>query len=265
MNREATVRRRTVEGTAEHQHDGDARPSSHRGETDDQPPHDPLMIYVALLSAVDNLRKGKGQQHREGGDNMRLKYTAAAIAAAALAAAGCGSTISKSTTTHAAATQPSATTAQPPPTTAQPPPTTTQPPALTGPVGTPFTDTDDQGNKMAVTLTRVIDPAQGADQFTTPDNGNRFVAAKFLILGVSGTFSSDANNDAVIVGADGQTYQPDFNDTTAGTNFNSGEYTVTPGSRTVGVVNFQLPQSVRVESVQWGGQFGGQPATWTVR
>ena len=32
---------------------------------------------------------------------------------------------------------------------------------------------------MSVTLTQVIDPAQGADQFTTPDNGNRFVGAVF--------------------------------------------------------------------------------------
>jgi hypothetical protein len=37
------------------------------------------------------------------------------------------------------------------------------------------------GDKMTVTLTKVIDPAQGADQFTTPGNGNRFVGAIFTI------------------------------------------------------------------------------------
>ena len=51
--------------------------------------------------------------------------------------------------------------------------------SLSSPVGTIYTVTDQSGNKMSVTLTQVIDPAQGADQFTTPDNGNRFVGAVF--------------------------------------------------------------------------------------
>ena len=39
---------------------------------------------------------------------------------------------------------------------------------LSGPIGTVFTDSDENGNKMDVTLTKVIDPAQGADQYTAP-------------------------------------------------------------------------------------------------
>lgn len=141
--------------------------------------------------------------------------------------------------------------------------TTTTTTSLRGPVGTPFTDTDSGGNVMSVTLTQIIDPAQGSDQFNTPNNGFRFVGAKFEITGVSGTFNNDANSDTVIVGSDGQSYTPDFDSIAGCTNFNHGEFTVTPGVSSTGCVTFQVPQSVQVASVQWGGGFGGNPATWT--
>ena len=49
-----------------------------------------------------------------------------------------------------------------------------------------------------------------ADSYSTPDNGKRFVGTVFALMGVSGRFSDDANNDGVLIGSDGQTCQPDF-------------------------------------------------------
>src|ERR671930_332946 len=37
------------------------------------------------------------------------------------------------------------------------------------------------GEKLAVTLVKIVDPAPGADEFMKPDAGNRFVAAQFNI------------------------------------------------------------------------------------
>ena len=81
---------------------------------------------------------------------------------------------------------------------------------------------------MTVTLTKAIDPAQGADQYTTPNNGFRFVGAVFTLSGVSGTFSDDANSDATLVGSNGQSYTADFRSIAGVTNFNSGLYNLTP-------------------------------------
>lgn len=67
------------------------------------------------------------------------------------------------------------------------------------------------------------------------------------------------------MGSDGQTYQPDFSDIAGCTNFNAGSYTVPPGRNSIGCVVFQVPNGVHVASVQWGGQFGGNPATWTLK
>lgn len=117
---------------------------------------------------------------------------------------------------------------------------------------------------MTVKLTQVIDPAQGADQYTTPNNGSRFVGAVFTLNGVSGTFSDDANSDATLIGSNSQTYTFDASNLASVTNFNNGEYNLTPGQTSVGAVAFQVPDWVKVSSIQWGGTFGSSAATWTV-
>jgi hypothetical protein len=161
-----------------------------------------------------------------------------------------------------------ATAAAAPPTSAQatPTPTPSPTPSLSGPVGTVYQVTDSSGNVITVTLTKVIDPAQGADQFTTPNNGYRFVGAVFTLKGVSGTFSDDANSDATLVGSNGQSYTADFNSIAGVTNFNNGLYNLTPGAHSVGAVTFQVPTGVSVSAIQWSGSggFGGAPATWTL-
>jgi hypothetical protein len=184
-----------------------------------------------------------------------MKIAIVAAAAALLVIAGCGS-ITKA--------QPSANTGAAAPASSTPAPSPSN--SLSGPVGTVYTVTDPGGSKISVTLTKVIDPAQGADQFTTPDIGNRFVGAVFTIADLSGTFSDDANNDATLVGSNGQTYTADFDSIAGYTNFNDGEYTVGAGEKSVGAVTFQLPLAVRVTKIEWSanGGFGGAPAEWLI-
>jgi hypothetical protein len=142
---------------------------------------------------------------------------------------------------------------------------TSTPNSLTGPIGTAFTDTDSTNDVMTVTLTAVQDPAVGSDQFDQPDAGNRFVAAKFTLVGKTGAFSDDANSDATLIGSDSQTYQPDFDNVNGCTNFNSGSFTVTPGETSIGCVVFQVPSAIKVKQIQWGSEFStGAPAVWTV-
>ncbi len=115
---------------------------------------------------------------------MNIATMAAAVVM--LGIAGCGSIVKTSTPPRTAPAAPASAKAAPPPSN-----------DLSGPVGTIYTVTDQSGNKLSVALTQVIDPAQGADQFTTPGNGNRFVGAVFSIKGISGTFSDDANNEVI--------------------------------------------------------------------
>ena len=107
-----------------------------------------------------------------------MRIVTVAAAAAMLGIAGCSSIAKTSTPPPAAATAPASSSTAPAPTS-----------SLSGPVGTSYAVTDPSGNKMSVTLTQVIDPAQGADQFTSPQSGNRFVGAAFDIKGINGTVS----------------------------------------------------------------------------
>jgi hypothetical protein len=92
------------------------------------------------------------------------------------------------------------------------------------------------------------------------------VGAVFSIKGVSRTFSDDANNDATLVGSNGQTYIADFNSIAGYTNFSSGVYNVSADENSVGAVTFQVPLTVKVAKIEWSasGGFGGAPAEWLV-
>jgi hypothetical protein len=137
---------------------------------------------------------------------------------------------------------------------------------LTGPIGTTYTVTAQDGTEYSVTLSSISDPAKPADAYLGPDKGKRFVAARFIIKGVSGHSSDNANSMANLIGTDEQTYEADFDDVAGCTNFNSGEFSVTAGKQSVGCVVFQVPKTVKTASVTWGDTFSdSQPATWQIR
>jgi hypothetical protein len=136
-------------------------------------------------------------------------------------------------------------------------------PDNTGPVGTAYTITNGDGTKYAVTLTSV-GPAYLTQYETLDHYTDHMVAAHLTITGKAGNSTDDANSVLTVIGSDGQVYQPSFNDTTAGTNFDSGDFRVGPGQSVRGVVNFELPHGVTVKSLQWAPSLDGQTATWTV-
>lgn len=131
--------------------------------------------------------------------------------------------------------------------------------------GSYFDVQDASGNTYRITLVKVIDPAQGADQFNTPDSGKRFVGAVFGIKALKGSpQNEDANIDAVIVGSNGQSYTADFSDIAGYTNFNSGTIQVAQGDTTTGAVTFQVPDEVKVTEVQWTPGAFGSAVQWDV-
>ena len=137
--------------------------------------------------------------------------------------------------------------------TTSPAPPTTQP---TGHIGSTLTVSMQASGvttaNARVTLVKLIDPAPGADEFSTPDAGTRFVGAEFEIVAV-GSLSDDANNDAAIVGSDERTYQPDDFDSIAGcTNFNFGDVTLAAGGSSTGCVTFELRTGVTPKVVTFG-------------
>jgi hypothetical protein len=146
------------------------------------------------------------------------------------------------------------------------PRTTTTTPAIAR-LGATLSFQDTSGDPYTVQLVKLIDPAKGADQLTTPDAGHRFVAAVFKITNTGKRrISDDANSDTSITGSNGQTYISD-NDTVAEcTNFNDGTYQLSPGQSVTGCVVFQPSSGIHVSQVDWspGSRFIAGFQTWDI-
>jgi hypothetical protein len=135
-----------------------------------------------------------------------------------------------------------------------------------GRIGSSFDLTDGTGHVYQVTLAKVIDPAQGENQFTVPNDGKRFVGLIFRIKALTGSpQNEDANNDAVVVGGNGQTYTADFAGIAGYTNFDHGTIQVAQGETVTGSVTFQVPNGVTISNVKWTTLSGfGSTVEWIV-
>ena len=133
-----------------------------------------------------------------------------------------------------------------------------------GRIGSSFELRDGSGNLYRVTLAEVIDPAKGENQFTVPDAGKRFVGLVFRVKALTGSpQNEDANNNAVIIGSNGQSYAADFAGIAGYTNFDHGAIHVSKGETVTGSVTFQLPENVKVSTVQWTALSGfGATVEW---
>ena len=135
-----------------------------------------------------------------------------------------------------------------------------------GKVGSSFELKDGSGNLYQVILAKVIDPAKGENQFAAPDVGKRFVGLVFRVKALTGSpKDEDANNDAVVIGSNGQNYSADFDGIAGYTNFDHGVIHVSQGETVTGSVTFQVPNGVTVSTVQWTALSGfGSTVEWIV-
>jgi hypothetical protein len=120
--------------------------------------------------------------------------------------------------------------------------------------------------QLTVQLVKIVDPASGADQFTTAAQGMHFVAVQFRLLN-SGTvaYSDSPDNDAKVLDAQGQSFSPDFSATTAGPGFASNSVNIAPGASQLGFITFQLPNADSPAKVQFTTDSGfGQTGEWAV-
>jgi len=178
-----------------------------------------------------------------------VKVVILAVAAAVLGIAGCGNIEPLPPNAKCAASASS-----------KPAPSPSS--SLSGPVGKAY-DVNGFAGQMSVILTKVIDPAPGAGQVTTPASGCRFVGAVFTITGISGTYSANANKNATLIGSNGQTYTADSHNIAGYTNFSNGEYTVSAGEKSKGAVAFQVPLTVKVAKIEWSAnRLSGGPTEW---
>ncbi|HET8992122.1 MAG TPA: DUF4352 domain-containing protein [Candidatus Saccharimonadales bacterium] len=135
-------------------------------------------------------------------------------------------------------------------------------------VGATISLTGQSGSGADVTLVQVLDPATGADQYTTPDAGNRFVGVQLRIKNTSTTAESIApDNDVTLFDTKGQSYSPDIADSLANCQgFANGGPNLGPGESALGCETFQIPTTDTVAKVEFtpSSGFANDTGEWLV-
>ena len=118
-------------------------------------------------------------------------------------------------------------------------------PGMTGStVGDTIQLTGLNGERLGVTLVRVVDPAQPTDEMGGPAGGKRLVGVQLRIANESSSAYTDApDNDAVLVDTKGQSYDSALDEITAGPAF-AANLSIPPGDDRLGYVAFEIPKFI---------------------
>jgi len=123
------------------------------------------------------------------------------------------------------------------------------------------------GEKMAVSVTRVFRHAQPADEFSTPEPGDRFYAVQFRLADTgTAAYSDSPSNGAVVVDADGQSYESTLYDVAECHSFPASEI-IAAGDKGLGCIVFEVLDGAKITKIQFTLDSGMGPQTgqWDVR
>ncbi|MEV0735403.1 DUF4352 domain-containing protein [Streptomyces sp. NPDC050549] len=197
------------------------------------------------------------------GDLMR-RALALILAGVVSAAVGCSSGAKVTTAPASSTSATSAPTEQAPSSEA---PSTPPSPATSAAVGDTLDLTgDENGQALAVTVVKVVDPAAAANDFSTPGADKRFIAVQFRLENTGAAVYTDSpSNGAKIVDTLGQQFEATVEDTAAGPSF-PGSVTISPGDTGLGFITFEIPTSSKIAKVQFAmnSGFAGDTGQWNV-
>lgn len=109
----------------------------------------------------------------------------------------------------------------------------------------------EKSNTADVTLVKVVDNAEGEDEFTKPADGKRFVAVQFRIKATGSKAYSDAPmNSAKLLDAQGQAFGTAIADTKAGPSFQVPA-NIAPGESALGFLTFEVPKDAVLAKAQF--------------
>lgn len=135
-----------------------------------------------------------------------------------------------------------------------------------GQLGSALAVSDSNGTQLEVTLTKIIDPADGASQYSNPASGKHFVGVELHVQNTAaGTYQNNANNETTITVSGGKTLHADYNPIAGCGNFDNGQIKLKSHAASTGCVTFQVPASQKVIQVSYGNTvFPGTAAEWRI-
>ncbi|MFD8478933.1 DUF4352 domain-containing protein [Kitasatospora sp. NPDC059673] len=122
----------------------------------------------------------------------------------------------------------------------------------------------EKSNTADVTLVKVVDNAEGADEFTKPADGKRFVSVQFRIKATGSAAYADAPaNSAKVLDDKGQGYSSSLDETKAGPEF-PVPANIAPGESALGFITFEVPSDAKLDKIQFAmdSGFAQQTGQW---
>lgn len=126
---------------------------------------------------------------------------------------------------------------------------------------------NNDGEQLAVTIKKWVDPAQSDNEFMKPDDGKRWVAAQFELVNTGTAVYSDSPSNGTQVADDqGQQFQTTFAETTAGPAMTSAAK-VASGAKVLGWITYEVPKDSKIAKVQFtmNSGFASQTAEWITK
>lgn len=221
------------------------------------------VLMWKVLSSWRSTRRAltRGRDHEVRG-GLRWTLVSLALVASACATSPTSAASKTRTSTSSTSTSTSTSTITVPAGAVLVSPTTIEPSGRPG--GTVLLPATTQSPAEAVTLVKLIDPAQGADQFTTPFSDDRLVGVSLWISAGKGSQSlDDPAADTRIEDSQGAIYLPRTGSLLGCPGFPANLTTDQTGSLK-GCLTFELPTTASVAEVLFtpGGQFGTVTAEW---
>lgn len=118
------------------------------------------------------------------------------------------------------------------------------------------------GEKLAVTVVKVVDPAPPANEYETAGPGKRFVSVQVKLSNIGTAAYSDAVQNCVkVLDSQGQSFEASPFDSSAGPGFAGGMVTLAPGDSGLGYVSFEVPTASTPAKFQVALSSGMAPQT----
>lgn len=198
------------------------------------------------------------------GGTMRRTTLAATTAALCLTLAACTGTEPEVSTKPDPKPTPTASSEAP----AETPATTEAPAPEAAGIGDAITLKGlEDGEQISVTIKKVSDPAQPAEEFFTPEDGKRWIGLQVEIVN-SGTavYDDSPSNGMQVADADGQRFGGVIAEIKAGPAMAAG-VTLKPGAKALGWEVFEVPKNSKIDTVQFGmnSGFSDQTGEWTLK
>lgn len=122
----------------------------------------------------------------------------------------------------------------------------------------------EDGSKLDVTVVKTVDPAKPSDEFTAPEDGNRWIGVQFQLVNTGAKAYSDSpGNGTQIADAQGQQFTSTFADISAGPSM-ANSVNLKPGAKALGWVVFEVPKASKGATVQFtmDSGFADQTGEW---